>query len=211
MSKIPNPTEPASVRHRRKPGLAARTTRTGSRARHTSPSEGQYEEEHPQQQPTTSGERLFTTLPSRRRHLLDAHIWLDRLAGNRVAATLIAGLLGLCAIGAIGMVIRGSTYQGNRRLAPPATRVTATPSASTLLKRRDATLPPHHRPLLRRRSYSPSRAAYTHTPERSARRPTQAVPDASAPVVQAAPSQPADSPPPEVSDEGQTQGGLFSP
>jgi hypothetical protein len=210
MSKIPHPTEPASVRHRRKPGLAARTTRTGSRARHASPSEGQYEE-HPQQQPATSSERLCTTLPSRRRHLLDAHIWLDRLARNPVAATLITGLLGLCAIGAIGMVTRGTNYQGNRRLAPLATRATATPSVSTRLKRRHATLPPHRRSLRRKRSYSPVRAAYMHTPAKSARRPRQAVPDASAPAVQAAPSQPADSPPPEVSGEGQTQGGLFSP
>lgn len=207
MSEIPKPPERPRASRRRKPGLAASTPRAGHPASAASPAQGQYEE-YPQQQPTTSSEHLFTALPSRRGRRPVARACFGRLVSSRVAATLTAGLLALCAMGALAAVIRGIPHP--RRHPPaPARRAAATPDTSTPHGRRRAVLP--------RRLRSPSshaRATHTRVQERPAGgvvSPAPALPRAPVPAVNAAPSEPTGSPPARDSGEGQTQGGLFSP
>jgi hypothetical protein len=208
MSEIPHPQERPRARRRRKPGHAARTPRAGHPASAANPLQGQYEE-YPQQPPTISSEHRFTVLPSRRGRLPVARVWLGRLVRSRVAATLTAGLLVLCAMGALAIVIHGIPHPRRHPHAPPARRVTVTPDTSTLHGRR--------RVMLRRRRRPPSsheRAADTRARERPAGRvvsPAPALPRTPAPAVNAAPSESAGSPAGGDSGEGQTQGGLFSP
>ncbi len=208
MSETPNPTESPPVRRRRKPGLAAKASGVRPPVRSVNPVEGHYEE-YPRQQPIATDEHVFTALPSRHGLLHAARAWLAALARNRVVATLTAGLLALCATVALAAIIRGTQRHEHHPFALPATRIAATSSASTRVARRRRRALHRHRP-----APFPTRIAYTHVRERpagSAEPPPQIVVRAPVPVVHAAPSEPAGSPPTGGSVEGQTEGGPFSP
>ncbi len=208
MSEIPNTAKPPPARRRRKPGLAARAPGAGHPASAASPVQGQYEE-YPQQSPTTGSEHRFTALPSRRGRLPVARALLGRLARNRVAATLTAGLLALCAMGALAVVIRGIPHPRRHPHTPPAMRAKVTPDTSPPRGLRRVMLPRRRRP-----PSSYGRAADTRSRERPVGRvvgPALALPRAPVHAVNAAPSEPAGSPPEGDPGEGQTQGGLFSP
>ncbi len=209
MSETPNPIQPPPVRRRRKPGLAARAPHVEPPARAANPIEGHYEE-CPQQQPTSTSEHVFTALPSRHGLLPAARAWLGRLASGRIVATLTASLLALCATVALAAIVRGTAHHEHHLLAPPATQITATPSASTRVAHRHRGTALHRR----RPGSGPERVAHTCACKGSAGsivRPPQAVPGGAVPVVHAAPSEPAGSPPTGGSVEGQTEGGPFSP
>jgi hypothetical protein len=209
MSETPNPTESPPVRRRRRPGLAAKASGVRPPVRSVNPVEGHYEE-YPRQQPTATGECVFTALPSRHGLLPAARAWLAALAGNRVLATLTAGLLALCATVALATIVCGTPHHEHHHFALPATRIAAIPSASTRFSRRRRRAALHrHRP-----APFPTQIAYTRVRERpagGAEPPPQIVVRASVPVVHAAPSEPAGGPPTGGSVEGQTEGGPFSP